>query len=805
MLIVRLFRGSLRPALVALMLVFFAAGSLRAAEPVDYARDIKPLLAANCVQCHGPDKQESDLRLDAGRSILAGGNSGPAVVPSHSDESLLIQAVEGEADVVSRMPPEDEAEPLAAEQIALLRRWIDAGAKFPEDDAPLAAKQRNVDHWSFQPIARPAPPPVTNRAWVASPIDAFVLAKLEAAQIQPSPAADRVTLIRRLSLDLIGLLPTPEEVQAFVADERPDAYERLVDRLLASPRYGERWGRLWLDQARYADSHGYTNDGPRSIWPYRDYVLHAFNRDLPFDQFTIEQLAGDLLPDATAEQIVATGFHRNTQINDEGGSDAEQYRVEAVVDRVSTTGIVFMGLTYGCARCHDHKFDPISQRNFYEMFAFFNSQDEPNYDAPLVAPNASKLPAQREEISRFAAALKALDAKADNAEQAKQELTARLDAAKKQEAAIRAREFASTMVLRERSQPRETYVHIRGEFLRKGKPVTTATPEFLPPLKPSDNSAGSVPTSRLDLARWLVADEHPLTPRVIANRQWQAFFGQGLVRTDNDFGLQGENPSHPELLDWLARSLLDHDWSLKALHREIVLSATYQQASTARPELEPIDTNNRLLARQNRLRLDAELIRDAALTAAGLLSTKMHGASVFPPQPAGVMQRTRNPGRKWNTSTGEDRYRRGLYTFFWRSTPHPFLKSFDAPDSNTACTRRERSNTPIQALTLLNDEAFVEASQMLALRLLRALPEGDDPARIDQLFRWCLCREPGSAERAAVEELVQAERQASQASKPELTFITAQQLPESVTAQEAVVWATVARAMLNLDEFMTRE
>ena len=819
---------------------------------VDYLRDVKPILAANCYRCHGPDEQESGLRLDSGATALEGGNAGPALVPGKSAESLLIQAVTGASDEVSRMPPEDEAEALSAENIGILRRWIDGGAAFPESEDPAPPAKFESDHWSFQPIRRPPLPAVTNSRWMRTPVDAFILARLEERGIAPSPAADRATLIRRLSLDLVGLPPSPAEVDQFVRDARPDAYERLVDRLLSSPRYGERWGRHWLDQARYADSDGYTNDVAREMWRYRDWVIDAVNRDAPFDQFTIEQFAGDMLPEATLEQQIATGFHRNTQRNREGGSDAEQYRVEAVVDRVSTTGVVFLGLTLGCARCHDHKYDPISQREFYEIFAFLNNQDEPQITVPLesrlrddlqavqqqvaaankelLSYDAANAPRQAEweaeivakinspagsDIDADLAKVLSVDGKERTEEQRRAvaaafqmsdperiKLAERLDNLKKRESALLKQTTTTTLVMKELAKPRQAYIHLRGEFLRKGKSVDPYTPRVLPPLPEQVESP-----NRLDFARWLVADDNPLTPRVTVNRSWLHFFGVGIVETENDFGQQGALPTHPELLDWLASEFIESGWSMKRLHRLIVNSAVYRQSSHMRPELAEIDAKNALLARQNRVRLEAEVIRDSALEAAGLLSAKVKGPSVFPPQPEGVMKMTRNPNRKWVVSTGEDRFRRGMYTYFWRSTPHPFLKLFNAPESNTTCTRRDRSNTPLQALTLLNDEAFVEAAQALAVRVLSEGSRRTADENLEHLFELALARRPEAAEFAALRDLLAAEL-ADPASVDELQIFPGAQrhaAAAGVDPQQLAAWATVARAVLNLDEFITRE
>jgi len=762
-----------------------------AAEPPDYLRDVKPIFEAHCFDCHSGTSAESGLRLDAGSRLLDGGSSGPAVLPKKSAASLLIRRVTTK-DESMRMPPPDAGGALTEEQVALLRRWIDAGAHVPADEQSAADDPR-LEHWAFQPIERPPLPAVKQTDWIQNPVDRFVLAKLEAKGIEPSPEAEKSILLRRVSLDLIGLPPTPQELAAFLADERPGAYERAVDRLLASPHYGERWGRHWLDQARYADSDGYTNDVPREIWLYRDWVIDALNRDQPFDEFTIDQLAGDLRPEATRAEVIATGFHRNTQHNREGGSDPEQYRVERVVDRVSTTGSVFLGLTVGCARCHEHKYDPLSQREFYEFYAFFNNSDEPKYSVPT-AEQEQKLKRLGEQI----AAAGKLAADKSLSPEAKKEAQQELDRLKKEQQTLR-RRIPTTLVMKERSRTRETYVHLRGDFLSRGRTVTPDVPAALPPL-PADVEE---PT-RLDLARWLTDPQHPLTARVISNRIWQRYFGRGIVLTENDFGTQGSPPTHPQLLDYLASEFIHRGWSLKSLHRLIVRSAVYRQSSRLRPEVERADPENKLLARQSRHRLEAEVIRDSALAVSGLLSHTMHGPGVHPPQPDGVMKLARNPNRKWVVSPGEDRYRRGLYTYFWRGTPYPFLKAFDAPDSNSTCTRRDRSNTPLQALMLLNDEAFFEAAQALAARILREAGPEDD-ARLRHGFRLCLLREPNEVELKALTELLAAERADNEGDAAMLETPALKRMPTGVAVREALAWTTLARALLNTDEFITRE
>ncbi|HZT82316.1 MAG TPA: PSD1 and planctomycete cytochrome C domain-containing protein [Gemmataceae bacterium] len=870
-----------------------------AAEPADYLRDVKPILARHCAACHGPDKQRASLRLDTAAGARTGGDSGPAVVPGKADASRLIQAVTG-AEGVKAMPPKGPR--LTAKEIAVLRAWIDAGAKGPANEIAEGPKKT---HWAFLPPVRRDPPAVKNADWVRNPIDRFILARLEKQGIAPSPEADRITLVRRATLDLTGLPPTPEEVDAALRDPSPDWYEKVVDRLLASPHYGERMGRHWLDLARYADSNGYSIDSPRSIWPYRDWVIAALNADKPFDQFTIEQLAGDLLPNATVEQKVATGFHRNTQINEEGGIDREQFRVESIIDRVNTTGAVWLGLTIGCCQCHNHKFDPFTQKEYYQLFAFLNNADEPTLE--LGSPEQVALRKRvRAEMARVRRQLKPLDttspAKEDlwekrlttdlrkllpadvqailevpengrTAEQ-KERLSAayrRSDMAKhlvaplanpsplaaaahlhlaatryrldKELTALKKREpqLASTMVMQERKAPRQTYVMLGGDFTRKGATVSPGVPAVLHSLSASGGvdprradlrrdqpggSPGKAP-NRLDLARWLVDPRNPLTARVTVNRIWQHHFGLGIVETENDFGTQGTPPSHPELLDWLATEFMASGgdqarrdqpggspqasggvgprraWSMKAMHRLIVTSATYRQSSKARPELATVDARNRLLARQNRLRLEAEFVRDTALAASGLLTRKVGGPSVFPPQPEGIYRFTQID-KHWKATTGPDRYRRGLYTYFWRSAPHPSLTVFDAPDASSTCTRRNRSNTPLQALTLLNDQGYFELAQGLAARVLREV-KGGDADRLRYAFRLCLARPPSAREQKRLGDLLARQVEEFTASPEEARRMAGMGMPPGVDMRQHAAWTTVARVLLNLDEFITRE
>ena len=1001
-----------------------------ATREVDFARDVAPLLERSCLRCHGAKKHQAGLSLHDEAKAMAGGDSGPVIVPGDSAESLLIQAV-ARVDEGSAMPPDGSGDPLTAEEVGVLRAWIDAGAKWAGATKP--AQPDAPDHWSFIPPKPPAIPAVAHAGAARNPIDAFVLARLDQEGLEPSPEADRRTLIRRLSLDLVGLPPTPEEVDAFLADDRADAYERLVDRLQDSPRHGELWARHWLDRARYADTNGYEKDRERSIWPFRDWVVRALNADMPFDRFTVEQIAGDLLPNPTPDQLTATGFHRNTMINEEGGIDVEEFRFNAVVDRVATTGTTWLGLTVQCAQCHTHKYDPITQREYYQLFAFLDNADEPEVDLPdpAVAARREAIEAKAREMeaalpSRYPAegpdSLKAkmeaweksihpvrwtvappvkvasrknatmtvrpdgsvlvsgdkpnndvyeVDLKVDLKATAirlevlpdpslpengpgraplfqvgdflltEVEATARPEgstepprpikfarvtedyAAKDRSAALavdgvtdtgwsvaggvgkphaavfelaedldgrpteirltlhqefihqttigrfrlsvadarpvaasgvpaeieevllvepphrsadqaqalasyylsvapelaEARKpidelraskprFATTMVMRERDpeHARTTRIHKRGEFLKPAEPVEPGVPAVLHPL-PSD-----APRNRLTFARWLVAGDNPLVGRVVMNQLWQAYFGRGLVTTPEDFGTQGEKPTHPELLDWLATEFPRRGWSLKAMHRLIVTSATYRQSSQATPDQVARDPRNALLARGPRFRVGAETIRDIALASAGLLDDRFAGPSVKPPQPDGATALAYGQ-EAWTPSVGADRYRRGLYTFLKRTAPFAAFATMDAPSPDVACTRRERSNTPLQALTLLNDVVFVEAAQALGRRIVReaAAPE----ARVDRGFLLVLGRPPRDDERARVLAFRDAQLArfrdggldaalvaGAKVASPPSPLLAA---PEGVDPAELASWTAVARVLLNLDEAVTKE
>lgn len=1011
------------------------------AEP-SYARDIAPIFEAHCVECHGPKKHKSGLRLDTAARALAGSDNGEFAViePGDSAESLLYELLVSD-DEDERMPP--KGEPLTSVQLDTVKRWIDAGAHGPaEGDEPAEEV-----HWAYASPVRPEPPAI-GEGWARGDLDRFVLKRISEAGLAPSPEADRATLLRRLSLDITGLPPSLEELDAFVADDRDDAYERAVDRLLASEAYGERMARGWLDLARYADTNGYEKDSARSMWRWRDWVIAAYNADLPFDQFTIEQLAGDLLPNATLEQRIATGFHRNTMINAEGGVDPEEYRVAAVVDRVNTTGSVWMGSTLDCARCHTHKFDPFSQREYYRVFAFFNSTaDVGPSDAPrLAAPTAEQAEAEQlaaEEQARleerlstwteedeerlseyrrtegsspaeFGSLQEELEASGEDstlatpdtfvihplgtksekgasfeivkddssvlvsselpetdtyvfeAQLGEQQLlslsidvltddslpgggpgrtphgnfvlsevtaevdvlgevtpialenaradhfqvgtprwpaedaidgdpktgwaigggeryphriefefsepltgptgatlrlkldqlyggkhligrlrvqvstlpraasnivappdirawlegenlpatetglerlhtwflshTPTLDDERARLAELRARPMPpTTLVMQELDEPRTTHVLARGSFLSPGEEVQAGVPAVMGSY-PSD-----APANRLGFARWLVNGEHPLTARVMVNRLWAQVFGRGLVTTLGDFGTQGAAPSHPELLDWLACEFVEQGWSTKQLLRTLVTSATYRQASLVTPESYEADPQNILLARGARYRIEAEMVRDLALCAAGLLDTTLGGPSVFPPQPEGIWNMTYS-GARWQAATDGDRFRRGLYTFWRRTAPYPTFMAFDAPSRELACTRRDSSNTPLQALALLNDPAFVEAAVALAVRMMRET-EGDLTQRAAHGFRLCTGREPDAQEVEVLVALFEAELARFEVDAEAAAALTT--LPFEIdtldlSPPELAAWSLVANVLLNLDETVTR-
>jgi len=1034
------------PGRATLVLVAFLLLATRhqagGTERIDFHRDIRPILSEACFQCHGPDdkQRKADLRLDKKEGAFADLGEHRALEPRKPEESEVYLRITA-TDPKKRMPPAKSGKKLTERQIELIRQWIAQGAAWSE-------------HWAFVAPVRPVLPAVAEPKWVRNPIDAFVLARLERERLKPSPEADRTTLLRRLSLDLIGLPPGPAEVDAFRADQSPHAYEKQVDRLLKSPHYGERWGRLWLDAARYADSDGYEKDKSRQVWAYRDWVINALNRDLPYDRFVIEQLAGDELPQATQEQRVATGFLRNSMINEEGGVDPEQFRMEAMFDRMDAIGKSVLGLTIQCAQCHNHKFDPLTQEEYYRLFAFLNNDYEANIavytpaeqrqradifrqihdieaglqhhhsdwrermakweteaqknqpawvvvqpevdeistggqkylplkdgsflaqgyaptkhtvkmtvktdfkniaafrlelltdpNLPLDGPGRSiygtcalsefavdaaaadapkkitkvkfaratadiNLPEkplasiyddrsgkrrltgpveyaidgkqdtawgtdagpgrrnqprkavftaqtpisnphgtvltfhltqnhggwnsddnQNHNLGRFRLSITtAANAVADPLPQGVRDILSipaekrtplqtatvfsywrttvpewREANAKIEELWKQHPEGSSQLVLESLKEPRATHMLKRGDFLKPDRPVGPGVPAFLHAL-PVD-----APPSRLTFAKWLVDRKSPTTARALVNRVWQSYFGTGIVSTSEDLGSQSETPSHPELLDWLAVEFMERGWSLKALHRLIVTSTTYRQASKVTPELYARDSQNRLLSRGPRFRVEAEIVRDVALAASGLLDPRVGGPSVFPPAPAFLFSPPTSYGPKiWKEATGSDRYRRALYTFRYRSVPYPALQNFDAPNGDYSCVRRTRSNTPLQALTTLNEPLFLECARALAWRTVR---EGgaSDKQRVCYAFRRCLGRAPTEHESSALLSLVEKETRKFADGKRNPWELAADkpekppQLPSGVTASQVAAWTVVSRVLINLDETITKE
>ena len=946
-----------------------AGQGVLAAGEIGFGRDVRPILSANCTGCHGGVKKTSGFTFTDPESPFLPARSGARpIVPGRVDVSEIIARI-NHADPDERMPP--EGDPLAPGEIAILTKWVASGAEWEP-------------HWAF---AQRATPP-------ADSIDQFVLQKLADASIDSSPEADRYTLIRRVALDLTGLPPSIGEVDAFVADRSDDAYEKMVDRYLASPHFGERWARHWLDQARYADSDGYEKDTARSdAWRWRQWVIDSINADQPFDQFTVEQLAGDLIPDATPEQRLATAFHRQTLFNREGGVDPEEDRTKRVIDRATTVSATWLGLTLQCTQCHDHPYDPLTQKEFYQFYAFFNNADEAKIGLPkfrdsdlaakVSALEKAKIAARasadqwiektQADIAHHAAypqlveTLKVVDAKsASGAElelqpdgsllatgavpdkdtytlrlrldrpgtsalklevlpdkrlpnsgpgrakngnfvlglisvadhrlnsasasfyQAKfapagalerseksgwaisremgkahhatfgfekpiakaGEITVRLEqnyggnhvigrfriqaiSGKLRElpsdlrdvkpeqtdkleqyyfanvdpttsrlakdlAEAKKRNRVDVRVIQQRvKNPRQTFVFHRGDFLQPQKDlgaVESAPPALAHPFE-AENA------TRLDLARWIVAPENPLTARVVVNNIWSHLFGRGLVTTLDDFGTRGQAPSHPRLLDWLAGRFIDGGWSRKGLIKTIVMSRTYRQSSAHRPGLANIDPDNRLLHRQNRLRVEAEIVRDLHLAAGGLLSRRIGGESAFPPIPADVAALSYASSFKWNTSEGDDRYRRGMYTFFKRTAPDPNLMTFDCPDSNVTVGARSISNTPLMALATLQNEVFHEAAQALAARVLANAELRTDRQRLTRAFRLCVARPPGSAEIASLTKLLGESRTYYQSNPDQAKKLAP---PHPVGSREAAAWVATVRIITNLDEFITR-
>ena len=743
----------------------------------DFSREVLPIFSDNCFQCHGPDANARKAKLRLDREEFALRKKDVLIVPGRSEESELIARIFS-SDPDEQMPPPDSKLKLTAAQKATLKAWVDSGAKWGK-------------HWAYEPPRRPPLPKVKNAKWPRNEIDNFILARLERESLRPSPEANKITWLRRVSLDLTGLPPTPEEVDAFLKSsiENPkSSFEKIVDRLLASPRYGERMAWDWLEAARYADSNGYQGDNDRTMWPWRDWVVRALNANVPYDKFTIEQLAGDLLPKATDEQRLATAFNRNHMINGEGGRIAEENRVEYIFDQMETMATLWLGTTMTCSRCHDHKFDPITQRDYYSLFAFFNNTPVnggggSGQTAPVLAVGS---PTQQKEILELEGKIKSLKEKPQ------------IDAAKKQLAALR-KKFPKVMVMRD-EKPRQTKVLVRGVYNQPSDvAVTSAWPAVF-----GANALERVPT-RLYLAQWLVDEKNPLTARVTVNRIWQQFFGTGLVKTPEDFGVQGERPSHPQLLDWLALEFIKSGWDVKALHKRIVLSATYRQTSRVTPALRERDPKNRLLARMTRQRLPSWMIRDQALFISGLLVEKRGGPSVKSYQPAGVWAEATFGKKKYTRGKGEDLYRRSLYTF-WRRIIGPTI-FFDESKRQTCQVRRSRTNTPLHALITLNDITYIEAARALAQRVLI---EGgsDDKARTAYAFRLATARAPKPNERAVLLKSIQKLRVTyanDPAAAKALLTIGDSKRDEKLNPTDHAAYTVLCNMILNLDEVITRE
>ena len=823
-------------------------GASSAAGGVSFNRDIRPILSENCFYCHGQDgnKRKADLRLDDPDSA-----TGKAFVPGDVEASALIQRIYSE-DLEERMPPPESERFLSEEEKEMLRQWIAQGGSYER-------------HWAFVAPERPDLPEVARADWVRTPIDRFVLAKLEEKGMAPSPEADRATLIRRLFIDLTGLPPSPEEVDAFIEDTDPDAYEKLIQRLMESEHYGERMALPWLDAARYADSNGFQQDGDTWQWIWRDWVVRALNEDLPFDQFTIWQLAGDLLPDATIDQTIASGFNRNHLLNGEGGAIAEEQRFVILFDRMDTTATTWLGLTMACAQCHDHKYDPITQRDYYSLVDAFNRVPESgtpqrqsarirvakpfielpteenkariaDFEAKMAAASkknevfllgayegwragvldpgvpglseearaiAVKPRGQRsdEENKTLEAALRQhFDAKIKPALERKVPAKGELERLKRELADYRGDQIPRPMIMSD-AKPRDTYVLDRGAYLSPTEKVSFATPAFLPPM-PEE-----APRNRLGLARWLVSPEHPLTARVQVNRMWQHFFGEGIVKTPEDFGVQSDYPVHGDLLDWLAVEFREGGWSMKAMHRLILHSATYRQSSRVSRKHREYDSANRFYARASRFRMPAMILRDWALASSGLLNAKIGGAPVYPYQPDNVWEPlaiTKERDFTYPKSSGEDLYRRSLYTF-WRRTVRP-ANMFDASSRQACRVRRARNNTPLHALTTLNDPTWVEAARTLAQRSLKGFAHCED--QLTFAFRRVLGRQPTEADRQRLSHALEKQkiiyRQGGDAAQA-LLGVGESPRDETLDPVEHAALTAVCLAILNFDEALTRE
>lgn len=770
---------------------------------VDFNRDVRPIISSKCFHCHGPDEEsrKAKLRLDSRDEAVKEVKGVFAIKPGDLAASELVARITS-TDGEEVMPPPKEGHALTTREVEVIKKWIIQGAPY-------------ADHWAFLKPVKGDPKKADAKA--AHPVDAFINAALVENGLSMAPEADRHTLLRRVALDLTGLSPTPEEVVRFTVPSA--SYEAMVDHYLAKPAYGERWARVWLDLARYADSAGYGSDPLRlNIWPYRDWVIKAFNRNLPYDQFTTEQIAGDLLPHASQDQLVATAFHRNTMTNTEGGTDDEEFRVAAVKDRIATTAQVWMGLTLGCAQCHTHKFDPITQQEYYEFFAIFNQtqdSDKPDEFPTLAMPTKEdearqktlqtkvnqweKLKTLRTEVAALEKELTQSSLAEADAKAATESLEKSLKDARK---ALSDFKPLAVPVMKEfvKDKQRESHLFIKGNFLMPADKVSPAL------LKSFHKAPAQEEINRLTVSKWLMSRDNPLTARVAVNRFWAQLFGTGLVETEEDFGTQGSLPSHPELLDWLAVDFMDQQWDIKALLKTMVMSATYRQSAKPSEESLKKDPRNRLLSHYARRRLDAEQVRDQALAISGLLSAKLGGPSVFPPQPDGLWRAAFNGQRSWETSKGEDRYRRGLYTFWRRTVPYPSMATFDAPSRENCTVRRLPTNTPLQAFVTMNDPAYVEMSQALGRRMVK---EGGNTveSRVRYGLELSLARPAKEGQIAALVQLYQQELTNYKAQPEEAKKLATEPLgalPAGADPAEMAAWTMVANVLLNMDAVLMK-
>ena len=797
-----------RSLVISFLLLPLAVSSL--ADEVNFNRDVRPLLSDRCFHCHGPDEHDRQAGLRLDRADGPEGAYARAIAQGSPEESELWNRITSEDPDLLMPPAESPKQPLTNAEIEILRQWIEQGAEYQA-------------FWAF---VTPSEPKLPTEAQ-GDPIDRFVRRRLQEAGLKPMPRADKRTLIRRLSLDLTGLPPTRKEIAEFLADDSPGAYEKLVDRLLADPHYGEHMAKYWLDLVRFADTNGIHHDHFRDMSPYRDWVIRAFNEDLPYSEFTRYQLAGDLFEDPTQDQLVASGFHRLHLIIDAGTALPEESYTRNVIDRVSSFGTAFMGMTVQCAVCHDHKYDPITTRDFYSLFAFFNNIDakpetggrrgvefERGLQSPYVYLTTERHEAELQELTQaFEAANKLLAATRAELGKSEGDQRQQADASVRElEEQVRTarvarenllRTIPAAMVMKERAEPRPAYILVRGDYDKLGDEVGRATPAFLPPMKDLDGQP-----SRMDLADWIVDPTHPLTARVAVNRFWQQIFGVGLVRTAEDFGAQGEWPSHPELLDYLAVRFVENGWSVRGLMKEIVMSETYRQSAHSPPEAYRHDPENRLLSRGSRYRLDSEVVRDHVLATSGLLNPKMFGPSVKPPQPDGLWTAVTMPDsypRVFKADEGDQIYRRSLYTFWKRGLPPPQMTIMNAPSREECVARRERTNTPLQALLLLNEVEYLKAARHLSARLLpehRVQPE----ELVDALYETITAQIPTPKQRQAFLELA-ADLEVRYAESPHLAELLCDDLPlaEGITRPQLAAWTIVASTIYNLDITRTRQ